>query len=74
MAVEQTATRALRHVFCPRLLTIAEKVVRRCKACQMAQPRPKPQKGFLYVPLEGFPFQRISIDFVVNNKKTKLLI
>ena len=64
MAADATVNRALRHVYCPGLAAVAEQVVRRCQKCQLAQPRPKPQRHTLYSPQQGYPMQRLCIDYV----------
>ena len=64
MAAAATVARALRHVYCPQLLSLAQLVVRRCKNCQLAQPRPKHQRHTLYSALQGYPMQRLCLDYV----------
>ena len=64
MAAESTAARAMLYVYCLNLNELAKKVVKKCLACQMAKKKPKDQRHTLYSPLQGFPFQRITVDYV----------
>ena len=64
MAVDATASRALQYVYCHNMLEVAGLVVRRCMACQMARKKPKDQRHTLYSPLQGYAFQRVTVDYV----------
>ena len=64
MAAEATVNRAIRHVYCPNMSAVAQLVVRRCHSCQLSQPKPKPQRHTLYSTLQGYPMQRLCIDYV----------
>ena len=64
MAAESTAARALRYVWCHNLMELAKRVCRRCLPCQMAKKRPKDQRHTLYTPLQGYVFQRVTVDYV----------
>ena len=64
MAVEATAARAMRHVYCHNLLERTRQVVKRCRACQMAKRKPKDQRHTLYSPAQGYIFQRCTVDYV----------
>ena len=57
LAVESTAQRAMRMVYCHNLMEVAKRVVRRCVACQKARKKPKDQRHTLYSPRQGYAFQ-----------------
>ena len=64
MAVEATTRRAMQMVYSHHLMDLARTVVKRCVACQKARKKPKDQRHTLYVPRQGFAFQRCTVDFV----------
>lgn len=59
-----TVERALRYVYFPGMLKKAEEVVRTCRNCQEAGERPQPQRHTLVAHQQGYPFQKLAIDFV----------
>jgi transposase InsO family protein len=58
------------HVFLPSGNSIIDTVVRQCLACQTKGGEEKPQRHTYRTVVSGFPFQRLSIDFVGPLKKT----
>ena len=69
--VEATIGRVLASAYFPSIKTKVKEVVRRCLPCQVKGGPPKPQKHTPASTVEGFPFQRISIDFVGPMKTSK---
>jgi hypothetical protein len=61
---EATAQRILRTMFFPRMLPEVKDTLKRCLPCvQKTGTKPK-QKGLLRSVVEGYPFQKLSIDYV----------
>jgi transposase InsO family protein len=58
------------HVFLPSGSSLIDTVVRQCLACQAKGGENKPQRHTYRTVVSGFPFQRLSIDFVGPLKKT----
>lgn len=63
-AVAATEQRVGRNLFFPHLRREVEDVVTSCRLCAQKQRAQAPQRHTLVSPLEGYPFQRISIDFL----------
>ena len=59
-----TVQRAQRFVYFPGMLKEAESVVKRCHQCQVKVGNAKPQRHTLFPHVEGYPFQKLSLDFV----------
>ena len=64
MAVDSTVERAMRHVYALNLNAITRRVLAKCIQCQQARGRPQPQRHTLYSTLQGYPWQRLTIDYV----------
>ena len=62
--VENTVDRLSRNFYFPRMKAEVQDLLLRCEACQRKQSKPKPQKHTLISQLEGYPFQRLAVDFV----------
>ena len=63
-AVQATTYRVQRNLFFPHMKSRVEEVLQGCFPCQQAKPPPKHQRALLVSPQEGFPFRKISIDWV----------
>ena len=64
MGITATAQRVLKHFYFPGVNKMAEEVVQGCAACQKRNNKPQDQKHTLRSHQEGFPFQKLSLDFV----------
>ena len=64
MAAESTVVRAMRHVFALNLGAITKRVISKCIKCQQSRGRPKPQRHTLYSTVQGYPWQRVLLDYV----------
>ncbi len=62
--VDATTDRLSRVVYFPRLKAEVSDFLRNCVACQKKQSTVRAQRGILHSTLAGFPFQRLSMDFV----------
>ncbi len=62
--VDATTDRLSRVVYFPRLKAEVSDFLRNCLACQKKRGTIKTQRGILHSTLAGFPFQRLSMDFV----------
>jgi hypothetical protein len=61
---EKTARRLVRTFYVPRALAETQDILRECHECKLKRSSNPKQKGTLTAVLDGFPFQRISIDYV----------
>ena len=61
---EVTTQRVLRGFYIPRTLAEVQDILRRCKQCRLKKSRPAKQRGLLRSVVEGYPFQRLAVDFV----------
>ena len=61
---ETTAKRLLRTFYIPRALVEVQDVIRLCHECKLKVASKPKQKGTLVSVLDGFPFQRVSVDFI----------
>ena len=64
MGISSTEDRVKRDFTFPKIRQIVEEVLSNCTPCQTKKLRQKDQRHTLVSPQEGYPFQRISIDFV----------
>ena len=64
MAAESTVERAMHHVFSLNMNSIARRAIAKCIKCQQARGRPQPQRHTLYSTLQGYPMQRLLLDYV----------
>ena len=64
MGPRATVERAQRHVYFPGMLREAEEGLRGCSECQTKTGKITPQRHTLMSHQEGYPFQKLSIDFV----------
>lgn len=64
MAAAATMERLRTAVFFPRMKAEVTAFVEACVPCQKKTHQHKPQRHTLVSPIPGFPFQRISLDFV----------
>ena len=71
MASLSTTERIRTRFYFPSMRREVEAFIQACEPCQMAKRKGKDQRGLLYAPREGYPFQRISIDFVGPLQKSK---
>lgn len=58
------------HAFSPRGAATTQRVVQSCVACQAKQGEQKPQRHTYRTIRSGYPFQRLSVDFVGPMPKT----
>ena len=63
-ASDATATRVAEVAFTPHLRVETEDLVRRCVICQQKHPKGRDQRHTLAPVVEGYPFQKLSIDYV----------
>ena len=61
---DETTKRALKFIYFPRMTDTVTRVIAECTICQSRKPQNKPQKGLLEPTSAGYPFQKLSIDFV----------
>ena len=61
---DETTTRAQRLFYFPRMSEAAREVISACHTCQGRKEAPKKQMGELLPSSVGYPFQKLSIDFV----------
>ena len=61
---DETTTRAQRLFYFPRMSDVAREVITTCVTCQERKEGPKKQMGELLPNNVGYPFQKLSIDFV----------
>lgn len=64
MAAQATTNKALQHFYFPGMLAFAERLLRTCQPCQMKVGNSKDQKALLRASVSGYPFQKLSLDFV----------
>ena len=64
MATEATVTRALTKFYFPGMKGVVDNYIQRCHACQTKVKNTKDQRHTLYSHCEGYPFQKLSLDFV----------
>ena len=64
MGVSATTQRLMKHFYFPSMNATADEVVKGCVPCQRRGDKPKDQKHTLHSHKEGFPFQKLSLDFV----------
>ena len=64
MGVAATVARIQKDFHFPRLQQMIEDLIHGCKICQTRNRNPKAQRHTLVSVNEGYPFQKISIDFV----------
>ena len=64
MAAQPTVDRALKNVYFPGMLAHATALLRTCAACQTKSPNSKDQRALLQPSMSGYPFQKLSLDFV----------
>ena len=64
MAQLITLERLKRTVFFPGMAAEIQDFINNCKSCQTKQHQIKDQRHTLVSPLEGYPFQKISLDYV----------
>ena len=62
--INSTTERFCRSFYIPRVKCEVMDVLKACEECQQKQLTNKPQRHTLISVLEGYPFQKISIDFV----------
>ena len=63
-AAAATADKALQHFYFPGLLAFTERLLQTCQPCQRKLTKSKDQKGLLVSHQTGYPFQKLSLDFV----------
>ena len=63
-ASEATAQRLRQRCYFPSFVRLVREWVSTCGACAARGPAPKPQRGQLVSYQDGYPFQRLSLDFV----------
>jgi len=59
-----TVQRAQRYVYFPGMARCAQQVVRNCADCQAKKSKTKDQRHTLVSPCQGYPFQKVCLDFV----------
>ena len=64
MAAQATTTKALQHFYFPGMLPFTERLLRTCVPCQTKVGNSKDQKALLKPSLSGYPFRKLSLDFV----------
>ena len=64
MGINVTLQRLNRRVYFPGMKKEIAAALNRCGPCHRKRRAPKGQRHTLVAPVEGFPFQRISLDFV----------
>lgn len=62
--INNTTERLHRIVYFPRMSSEVTDVLKRCEICQKKSGMPKPQRHTLHSSVSGYPFQRISMDYV----------
>ena len=69
-AKANTIDRALCYFYFPKMVAYAAEVVRTCRACQMKAGKGTDQRYLHWPSTSGYPFQRLSMDFVGPLPKT----
>ena len=64
MAAQATTDRALKHFYFAGMLAFTSTLLRTCKQCQTKVGNSKDQRALLRPSLSGYPFQKLSLDFV----------
>ncbi len=69
--VATTTRRILEFAFFPHLKSEVDDILKRCTQCQQKRRKGKDQRHTLVSQVEGYPFQRLSVDFVGPLPRTK---
>jgi transposase InsO family protein len=64
MGASATVEYASKYFYFPGMFKLANEVVQRCEACQKRDNKPGDQRHTLHSHRDGYPFQKLSIDFV----------
>ena len=64
MGVGTTLDRAQKYVYFPGMAKVAQEVVQACYDCQIKKPKVTDQRHTLIPSYQGYPFQKICLDFV----------
>ena len=64
MGIHTTFNRIQGKYYCPNLIKEVELVIRQCQICQKKQGAKPTQKVLLKSVIDGYPFQRLSVDLV----------